>query len=154
MRKSKFLIFFSCELPLILELGRNLKIRVRDICERTLDIDFEWDWWVGLGPALGDGKNLKYIFPVSGIFPGKADSVILLCFECTINLQNLIKIVRAIFEKFEILIFFLMWTTLNFRDMLEKGKIGRRHLQGDSRYRIWTILVSWFRYYFNWRTEN
>ena len=35
------------------------KTKVRDICERTLDIDFERDWWVGLGPALGDGKKLK-----------------------------------------------------------------------------------------------
>ena len=31
----------------------------------------------------------------------------MLDFECTINPQNLIKIVRAIFEKIEILIFFL-----------------------------------------------
>ena len=40
---------------------------------------------------------------------GKAVSVILLGFECrpTINPQNLIKIVRAIFEKFEILNYFL-----------------------------------------------
>ena len=52
-----------------------------------------------LGPALGDGKDLKNIFPVSGIFPGKFASVILLCFECTINPQNLIKIIEAIFEK-------------------------------------------------------
>ena len=44
-------------------------------------------------------KNFKNIFPVSGIFPGKADSTLLLGFECTINPQNLIKIVGAIFEK-------------------------------------------------------
>ena len=49
------------------------------------------------------------------MFPGKADSVILLGFESTINTQNLIKIVGAIFEKIEIVIFFLLWTTLNFR---------------------------------------
>ena len=60
---------------------------------------FELDWWLGLGPALGDGKNKKYIFPVSGIFSGKAVSVTLLGFEYTINLQNLIKIVGVIFEK-------------------------------------------------------
>ena len=42
-----------------------------------------------------------------GIFPGKADGVILLGFECTINTQNLNKIVRAIFEKIENLNFFL-----------------------------------------------
>ena len=59
-------------------------------------------------------KIEKTIFLVSGIFPGKADSVILLGFECTINPQNFIKIVRAIFKKFEILNFFLMSTTLNF----------------------------------------
>ena len=47
-------------------------------------------------------NNLKYIFPVSGIFSGKADSVILLDFECTINPQILIKIVGAIFEKMKI----------------------------------------------------
>ena len=72
---------------------------VRDICERTLDIDFERDWWAGLGPALGDGKKFKLFFPVSEIFPGKPDSIIQLCFECTVNPQNLIKIVGAIFEK-------------------------------------------------------
>ena len=57
---------------------------------------------------LATDRKLKTIFLVSGIIPGKADSVILLGFECTINPQNLIKIVvRAIFEKFEILNFFL-----------------------------------------------
>ena len=35
------------------------KKTVRDICERTLDIDFERDWGVGLGPALGDGGKFK-----------------------------------------------------------------------------------------------
>ena len=52
-------------------------------------------------------KNLKNISLVSGVFPGKADSIILLGFECISNPQNLMKIVRAIFEKVEILIFFL-----------------------------------------------
>ena len=52
-------------------------------------------------------RKLKTIFLVSGIFSEKANSVILLGFECTINPQNLIKTVRAIFEKFEILNFFL-----------------------------------------------
>ena len=60
-------------------------------------------------------RKLKTIFLLSRIFPGKADSVILLGFECAINQQNLNKIVRAIVEKMENLIFFLMWTTLNFR---------------------------------------
>ena len=60
-------------------------------------------------------RELKNVFLVSGIFSGKADSVILLGFQCTINPQNLIKIVVAIFETVEVLNFFLMWTTLNFR---------------------------------------
>ena len=53
-----------------------------------------------------------YFFLASGSFPGKVDIVILLGFECTINPQNLIKIVGVIFEKIN---FFLIWTTLNFR---------------------------------------
>ena len=45
----------------------NFKVRGKtkkrpDICERTLDIDFERDLWVCLGTALGDGKNLKILF--------------------------------------------------------------------------------------------
>ena len=46
-------------------------------------------------------RKLKTIFLVSRVFPGKADSVILLGFECTINTQNVNKIVRVIFEKIE-----------------------------------------------------
>ena len=75
------------------------KLMARNICKRILYIEFKRDWRVGLGPPLGEEKNLKYIFPVSGNFPGKGDSVILLGFECTISTQNLIKIVGAIFEK-------------------------------------------------------
>ena len=92
-------------------------------------------------------RKLKTIFLVSGIFPGKADSAILLGFECTINPQNLIKIVSAIFEKFEILNFFLMWTTLNFRGREKTKKKSSRYLQEDPRYRIWTWLFSWSRRY-------
>ena len=65
------------------------------------------------------------MFPVSGIFPGKADSAILLGFECIIIPQNLIKIVGAIFEKMKILNFFLMWTTLNFGGKSKTRKRAR-----------------------------
>ena len=99
-------------------------------------------------------ENLKTIFLVSRIFLGKADSVILLGFECTINTQNLKKIVRAIFEKIEILNFFLMWTTLNFGGSPKTERTGRRYSQWDSRYQIWTRLVSWFKCYFSWQIEN
>ena len=104
---EKIKFFFLCELPLILGLGWKLKTRLRDICKRALDIDFERDWWVRLGPALGEEKKLKYIFPVSRIFSGKADNITLLGFKCTINQQNLIEIVGAIFEKIWFFNFFL-----------------------------------------------
>ena len=117
------------------------KKRGRDICKGILDIDCERDWSASLGATLGDGQKIKKtIFLVSGIFPGKVDSVISLGFECTINPQNLIKIVWAIFDKIKIFNFFLMWTTLNFRDR-RKTKKGSRYLQEDSRYRILTRSV-------------
>ena len=106
MRKSKLNIFL-CEVLLILGVTRKQKEQAGDICKGTPDNEFEQDWAFGLGANLANGYK-KTIFLVSGIFPGKADSVILLGFECTIKPQNLIKIVRAIFEKFEILKFFLM----------------------------------------------
>ena len=37
-------------------------------------------------------------------FPGTADSVVLLRFECIINPQNLMKIVEAVFQKTKIFI--------------------------------------------------
>ena len=69
-------------------------------------MEFEQDWSVGLSATLGDGQKIKTIFKVSGIFPGKADIIILLGFECTINSQNLIKIVGAVFEKIIFFYFF------------------------------------------------
>ena len=39
-----------------------------DICERALDMEFEQDWSIDLGTTLGDGKKLKNIFLVLGIF--------------------------------------------------------------------------------------
>ena len=75
-----------------------MKTSRRDICKGILDIEFERGWSVELGAMLGDGHTKKkYFFSVSEIFYGKADSIILLGFECTINPQNLIKFVGAIF---------------------------------------------------------
>ena len=75
------------------------------------------------------------MFVVSGIFPGKADSVMLLVFECTINPQNLIKIVGAIFEKINIFNFFSCELTL-ILGVGGKLKKDSRYLQEDPRYRI------------------
>ena len=68
-------------------------------------------------------KNLRFIFTASGNFPGKLDSVILLGLECTINLQNLMKIVRAIFEKMKILIFYFR-ATLGVKEVLQPSKFS------------------------------
>ena len=73
----------------------------------------------------------------------KADSVILLCYECTITPQNLIKLVGVIFEKIDILNFFLMWTTLNFNGKTkikkERGEdICRRTLDIEFE-RDWSV---------------
>ena len=68
----------------------------------------EQDWSFTLGSTLGADRKLKNIFLVRRIFPGKADSAIFLGFECTINPQNFMKFVGAIFEEMKILNFFLM----------------------------------------------
>ena len=56
---------------------------------------------------LGDNQKIKNYFSSFRDFSGNADSAVLLGFECTANPQNLNKIFRAIFEKIEILKFFL-----------------------------------------------
>ena len=55
----------------------NDKKTPRNICKRTLDKGFERDWSFGLGIMLGDGHTGNFFFLVSGIFPGKIDSVML-----------------------------------------------------------------------------
>ena len=74
----------------------------------TPDIEFEQDWSVGLDATLRERQKFKNNFSSFKGFSEKADSVILLGFECNENTQNLNKIVGAIFEKIEILNFFLM----------------------------------------------
>ena len=79
-----------------------------NICKGTPDIEFEKDWSVDLGATLRDRQKIENCFSsFTEFFSGKADSGILLGFECTINPQNLMKIVGAIFEKIKILYFFL-----------------------------------------------
>ena len=105
---ENFNFFFLCELPLILRVDRKRQKPAVDICKGTLDIEFEWDWSVGLGAMLRDKYKIKNIILVTGIFQGKAESVILLRCECTINPQNLMKIVGVFFfEKIKILNFFV-----------------------------------------------
>ena len=91
----------------MLRLGRKRKGLGGDNCKTKLNIEFEQDWSVDIGAALGADRKLKNIFLVRKIFPGKTDSAIFLGFECTINPQHVIKILGAIFEKMKILYFFL-----------------------------------------------
>ena len=52
--------------------GRSkTKIMARNICKIMLYIEFERDSWVGLGPAIEDGKKLKKYFSSFGDFYGK-----------------------------------------------------------------------------------
>ena len=97
--KNENLNFFLCGLPLILRVDRKPKKWAKDIYRGTLGIECERDRPVGSGAKLGDAtdRKLKTIFLVSGIFPGKAESLILLGFECTINPQIVIKIVKSHF---------------------------------------------------------
>ena len=78
--------------------GRS-KEKGRKYCKGTPDIEFEQHWSVGLGVTLRDRQKIKNYFSNLKDFPAKFASITLLGFECTINPQNLIKIVGAIFEK-------------------------------------------------------
>ena len=60
--KIKILIFFLCQLPLILGIARKRKEHAEDICKGIPDIEFEQDWPVVLGATLGDGHEIKKYF--------------------------------------------------------------------------------------------
>ena len=62
-----------------------------------LDVECKRDWSVSLGGTLDDGQKIKNYFLILWIFSGKADSIIMLVFECTVNPQNSMKIIGAIF---------------------------------------------------------
>ena len=79
--------------------------RTGNIYKRILETEFEQDLYAGLVATLGNGYKLKNIY---FFFPGKVDIAMFLGFECTINPQNLMKIVGDIFEKMEIFNFFFL----------------------------------------------
>ena len=58
-------------MPLILRVDRKKK-QTGNVRKGTPAIEFEQDWWVGLGPALGDGKKLKIYFSSFTDFFGKS----------------------------------------------------------------------------------
>ena len=80
-----------------------MKKEAGDIYKGTLDIECERDWPVALRATLGDTQKIKnYFSSFRDFFSEKADSVILLGFESTINTQNLNKIVVVILRKSKI----------------------------------------------------
>ena len=153
--KMKILNFFLMWTSLNFEGRSKTRKEAGDICKGTLDIEFERDWSVSLGATFGEGQKIKNYFSSFRDFPGKADSVILLEFECTINSQNLIKIVGAISEKIKMFIFFSceLPLILALGGKLKKKK-SSRYLQENPRYRIWTRSVNWFRLYDRRRTDR
>ena len=66
--KMEILNFFLCELPLIFGVARKRNEQAENICKGTPDVEFEQDWSVGSGAALGDGKKLKIFFSFQGFF--------------------------------------------------------------------------------------
>ena len=109
------ILFFLCELPLILRVDRKRKNGLEIFSRGTQISNVNEIGQLVQALRQATGRKLKTIFLVSGTFSGKADNVILVSFECTIRPQNLIKIIGAISEKITIFKFILMLTTLNFR---------------------------------------
>ena len=72
MRKSKFLIFFLCELPLIFGAARKRKEQAEDIYKGTPDIEFEQDGSGGLGAILADAQKIKKYLSSFRDFSGKS----------------------------------------------------------------------------------
>ena len=64
------IIFFLCEIPLILGVGEKLKKMAWDICKRTPDIDFEQDRSIGLGSTFGDGQTDRHTHTHTHFFLG------------------------------------------------------------------------------------
>ena len=104
------------------------------MCKGTPDIEFEQDWSVGLGATLCETQKIKNYFSSFKDFLEKADSVVLLGFEFSINTQNLNKIVRAIFEKIEILNFFLCELPLILGVARKRKEQSEDNIQGDYTY--------------------
>ena len=94
--------------PLILGVNRKRKEQAEDICKGTPDIEFEQDWSVGLGAIVVDGKKIKNYFSSFKDFSRESRRCHIVGLRMYYKHTKLNKIVRAIFEKIEILICFLM----------------------------------------------
>ena len=104
--------------------------------------------WVWRSIRQQSHRIVKF-FTVSGIFSGKAESVTLVGFECTVNLQNLINFDGAIFDKIENFNFFLCELPI----ILSVGR-KQKYAQENLIYRIWMRLISWFMLYVRRMRKN
>ena len=75
-------------------------------------------------------------------------------FEYTINPQNLMKIVGAIFEKIEILNFFLCELPLILGLGRKLKKKAPDICERNPRYLYWTRSVDWFKHYVRCRSDR
>ena len=107
--------------------------------------------WVRRSVRRRSHRKVIFFSSFRDFFGKSLKCVALLGFECNVNPQNLMKIIRAIFEKMKIKNFFLMWTTLNF-GVDRKWKDELKLFAGDPRYPLWTRSASWFRRYVRRRT--
>ena len=133
--KKESLNFFLCELPLILRVDRKREKKLEIFARGPQISNLNEIGHLVQSLRQATNRKLKTIFLVSGIFPGKTDSVILLGFERTINPENLIKIVGAIFEKIKIFIFFSCELPLI---LGVEGKLKKRTLNIEFE-RDWSI---------------
>ena len=151
--KMKILIFFLCELPLILRVDRKRQNELEIFARGTQISNLNEIGQLVQALRYATDRKLKYISLVSGIFPGKVDSVILMGVECTINPQNLIKIVAVIYEKIIIFNFFECELPL----ILGVGGKLKKRLEIFTRGPQLSNLkrsVDWFRLYNRRRTDR
>ena len=125
----------------------NWKKRARDICKGTLYIEFERDWSAGLGATLGDGQKIKNYFSSSRDFSRKNRERHIVGLRMYYKPTKVNQTRWRHFEKIEILNFSLCELPLILRLDLNRKKGGWIWMKEDPLYRIWTRLVSWFRYH-------
>ena len=70
--KMKIKIFFLMWTTLNFGGRSKTKKWAKDICRRTLDVECERDWPVGLGAMLGDGQKIKNYFSSFRNFSGES----------------------------------------------------------------------------------
>ena len=146
--KTKIFNFFLMWTTLHFEC--KSKNNTGNICKGTPDIEFEQDWWVGLGATLRDRQEIKNYFSSFRIFSEKADSVFRMYYKPTKFNKN-----YSHFWQNRNINYFSCELPLIFGvEGKLKEKKGSRYLHEDPIYRIWTRSVNWFRLYVRRRSHR